>query len=58
MPDPEVLPKSVSEQVKAQSAQIKELERTIKALLVAAKEWNDCTGRECMPEGEYYGEKF
>lgn len=56
MSDP--LPKSVTEQVKAQEKKIAELETAVKALLVAQKEVNDVTGRECMPEGEFLGVKF
>ena len=39
-------------------ARIKELERSVKALLVAMNDINDVTGRDCMPAGEYFGEKF
>ncbi len=59
MPDPEpILPKSVTAQVKAQEAKVAELEKAVKALLAAAHEWNDVTGRDCMPEGTFLGETF
>lgn len=37
---------------------IQELERTVKALLLAVKDAEEQLESPIMPEGEYYGEKF
>ena len=58
MPNDDVLPKSATQQIKEQQVKIAALEKAVEALLVAAKEWNDVTGRECMPEGTYFGVSF
>lgn len=37
---------------------IQELERVVKALVLAVKDAEDQLETPVMPEGEYYGEKF
>lgn len=37
---------------------VKELEKSVKALLVAMQDVNDVTGRECMPTGKYFETEF
>lgn len=60
MPDPvpEPISKGTAADIKALQGKVTNLEETIKSILVAMKDVNDVTGRECMPEGEYYGIKF
>lgn len=52
------LSKSSIQEIKDLKAQVEALNKAVKALLVAAAEWNDVTGRDCMPEGDYLGVKF
>jgi len=50
--------KSTIKRVADAEAKIKELEKTLKALLVAMQDVNDVTGRDCMPAGTYLGVEF
>ena len=58
MPDENQESKSTVKRLADAENKIALLEKAVKALLAAMHDVNDVTGRDCMPEGEYFGEKF
>lgn len=59
MPEPiERLTEKSKEKLAALDARVTELERTVKAVLIAIKQIENEIDEPAMPEGSYYGETF
>lgn len=57
MPDP-IEPINDVRNSKLINARLDEIERTLKAIVIAIKDFENEIGVDAMPTGEYYGQKF